>query len=249
MKYITSRTNPVVKQVTSLHARKGRTEHQMFIAEGLRTCETLIKTCTLVTCYVTDAMVKTVTSFIAAHHIIGVTDEVMEKMSTAEAPSGILCVFELPTPKPLANLKSSVILHGIADPGNMGTLIRTVAALGLQQVICVDAADSWNPKVVHASVGTIGNVAIYHTDWATIEKCKKKSSLCALVVKGGKAPIELDFKQTVLVIGNEARGLPAEIIAACDEQCTLPMPGKTESLNAAVAGSVALYSAYLCKEL
>ncbi len=249
MKYITSRTNPIVKQITSLHARKGRTEHQMFIAEGLRTCETLVKTCALITCYVTDAMVKQVSSFITTAQIVGVTDDVMEKMSTAESPSGILCVFEIPTPKPLASLKSSVILHGIADPGNMGTLIRTVAALGLKQVICIDAADSWNPKVVHASVGTIGNVSIYHTDWATVEKCKKKSSLCALVVKHGKMPNELDFKQTVLVIGNEARGLPEDIIAACDQQCTLPMPGKTESLNAAVAGSVALYSAYLSKDL
>jgi TrmH family RNA methyltransferase len=102
--------------------------------------------------------------------------------------------------------------------------------------------------VVHASVGTIGNVALYHTDWATVEKYKKKSSLCALVVKDGQAPTELDFSNTVLVIGNEARGLPDAIIAACDQQCTLPMPGKTESLNAAVAGSVALYCAYLCKK-
>lgn len=248
MKYITSRTNPIVKKITSLHARKGRTEHNMFIAEGLRTCETLIKTCTLLMCYVTDAMAKQVAAFIAKEKIVGVTQDVMQKMSTAETPSGILCVFEIPEQKMLVNLKSSVILHGIADPGNMGTLIRTVAALGLKQVICINTADSWSPKVVHASVGTIGNVAIIDTDWTTIEKHKKKSSLCALVVKRGKAPTELDFANTVLVIGNEARGLPDDIITACDQQCTLPMPGKTESLNAAVAGSIALYSAYLSKK-
>jgi RNA methyltransferase, TrmH family len=248
MKYITSRTNPIVKQVTSLHLRKGRTEHQKFIAEGLRTCETLVKTCRLVQCYITDAVRQDVISFIPTEKLIGVTDMVMEKISTAETPSGILCVFEIPKQQPLKNLKNSVILHGIADPGNMGTLIRTVAALGLQQVICIDAADSWSPKVVHASVGTIGNVSIFHTDWATVQKNKKKSSLCALVVKAGKTPNELDFTKTVLVIGNEARGLPDDIISACDEQCTLPMPGKTESLNAAVAGSVALYCAYLHKD-
>ncbi len=245
MKYITSRTNPLVKQVTSLHTRKGRTEHKQFIAEGLRTCETLVKNFMLVSCYVTDAMSVQNIPFIPNHKIIDVTDEVMQKMSTAESPSGILCVFEIPQNTALTNLESSVILHGISDPGNMGTLIRTAAALGIKQVICIETADVWSPKVVQASAGTIGNVAIIETDWQTAQQQKKDINLCALVVKDGKAPKEVDFARTALVIGNEARGLPEDIIAACDERCTLPMPGNTESLNAAVAGSIALYSAYL----
>lgn len=245
MKYISSRTNPLVKDVVSLHTRKGRNEHKQFIAEGVRTCETLIKHCTLVTCYVTDAISTQDLPFIPVNKIVDVTEEVMEKMSTAESPSGILCVFEIPQNPPLATLESSVVLHGIADPGNLGTLIRTAAALGIKQVICIEAADAWNPKVVQASVGTIGNVAIIDTDWATVLQHKKDRALCALVVKDGKAPNEFDFANTVLVIGNEARGLPDDIIAACDERCTLPMPGNTESLNAAVAGSIALYCAYL----
>ncbi len=248
MKYISSRINPLVKEAVSLHSRKGRIEHNKFIAEGLRTCETLVKSCTVITCFVTDAISLNDIPFIPAERIIEVTDDVMKKISTTESPSGIVCVFEMPPKKSLQNLEHSVILHGIADPGNMGTLIRTAAALGLQHIICIDTADVWNPKVVHASVGTIGNVTIHDTDWATVEKHKKEISLCALVVKDGKTPTELDFARTVLVIGNEAHGLPHDIITACDQQCTLPMPGNTESLNAAIAGSVALYCAYLSKK-
>ena len=99
--------------------------------------------------------------------------------------------------------------------------------------------------MVHASAGTIGNVIIIDTDWKTVIEQKKDHALCALVVKDGNSPQELDFAHTVLVIGNEARGLPQDIIASCDTRCTLPMPGNTESLNAAVAGSIALYCAYL----
>lgn len=245
MKYITSRTNPLVKQVTSLHTRKGRTEHNQFIAEGLRTCQTLIQHCTLVTCYVTDAISVQDIPFIPTNKIIDVTDEVMKKISTVESPSGILCVFEMPSQKPLVTLENSVVLHGIADPGNLGTLIRTAAALGLKQVICIETADAWNPKVVHASAGTIGTISIIATDWETVQQQKKEQLLCALVVKDGASPQNFDFARTVLVIGNEARGLPQEIIAACDTRCTLPMPGNTESLNAAVAGSIALYCAYM----
>jgi len=247
MKYISSRTNQLVKDVVSLHTRKGRTELKQFIAQGLRTCETLVKQYALVTCYVTDAISVQDIPFIPTHKIIDVTDEVMEKMSTAESPSGILCVFEIPQNPALTNLESSVILHGISDPGNMGTLIRTAAALGIKQVICIETADVWNPKVVQASVGTIGYVSIIETDWATVQQHKKDHMLCALVVKDGTSPKEVDFSRTTLVIGNEARGLPEDIIAACDMRCTLPMPGNTESLNAAVAGSIALYCAYLRK--
>lgn len=245
MKYITSRTNPLVKQVVDLHSRKGRAEHKQFIAEGIRTCETLIKSCTLINCYVTDAISTQDLPFIPVNKIIDVTDEVMEKMSTAESPSGILCVFELPQTPALNSLNQSVILHGISDPGNMGTLIRTTAALGIKQVVCIDTVDAWSPKVVQASVGTIGNVIIIDTDWETVIAQKNDIALCALVVKEGKSPQALDFTRSVLVIGNEARGLPDDIIASCDERCTLPMPGNTESLNAAVAGSIALYCAYL----
>jgi TrmH family RNA methyltransferase len=245
MKYISSRTNPLVKQVVDLHSRKGRAEHKQFIAEGIRTCETLIKNYTLVTCYVTDAISTQELPFIPVNKIVDVTDEVMQKMSTAESPSGILCVFELPQNPTLTNLESSVILHGISDPGNMGTLIRTVAALGIKQVICIETADVWNPKVIQASAGTIGYVSIIATDWKTVQQHKNNLALCALVVKDGTSPKDLDFARSVLVIGNEARGLPDDIIASCDERCTLPMPGNTESLNAAVAGSIALYCAYL----
>ena len=116
MKYIRSRTNPLVKQVVGLHTRKGRIEHKQFIAEGLRTCATVVKHCTLVSCYVTDTISTQNIPFIPVNKIIDVTDEVMAKMSTTESPSGILCVFDYRKISRLLRLKVALCFMGYQIP-------------------------------------------------------------------------------------------------------------------------------------
>lgn len=99
--------------------------------------------------------------------------------------------------------------------------------------------------MVQATAGTIGMVHIIETDWQTL-RTYHADKLCALVATGGKTPEELDkSKQRLLVVGNEAHGIPSEWLTDCNEKLTLPMPGSTESLNAAIAASIALY--LLCK--
>lgn len=175
--------------------------------------------------------------------IILVTDTVMEKISSASTPSGILCV--LPTPKQPAidKLSSGIVLAGVSDPGNMGTLVRTCAAMGFKSIVLVDCTDIFSPKVIQSSAGEIGKVNIFNFTWAELLEAKKNLKLIALVACDGQSPNEINFTDSLLVIGSEAHGIPEQWIENCEEKLTLPMPGQTESLNAAIAGSIAMYIA------
>lgn len=245
IKTITSRTNETVKRVADLHSSKGRKEQKRFIAEGARTCQTLVENgMELVQMYAIKEEFATVKEFTKNFFITLVEDHVMQKMSTAKTPSGILGVFKIPAQPSFSGLESGLVLANVMDPGNVGSLIRTCAALKIKSVIAVDSADIWSPKVVQASAGTLAQVQIYTPSWPVLLKWKKDFKLCALVVKGGKAPSEFDFNKTLLVVGNEANGIPKDWLRDMDSYLTLPMPGNTESLNAAVAGSIALYLAF-----
>ena len=164
----------------------------------------------------------------------------MEKISTTKTPSGYLAVFTIPK-QPQPTVERGIVLANITDPGNMGTLMRSAAAMNIKTVVVVDGVDPWSPKVVQASAGSVGTLTIYQCSWQELLKHKQEKKLCALVVKNGKAPQEHELNDVFLVIGNEAHGIPSDWLNDCELKCTLPMPGKTESLNAAVAGSIALY--------
>lgn len=181
-----------------------------------------------------------------ANIITIVSDSVMNKMSSSVTPSGILGVFSIPKNQPLNQLNNGIVLAQISDPGNMGTLIRTAAAMNVKTVIIVEGTDPWSPKVVQATAGCLAFVNMFCIDWPTLVQSAKQHNikLVAMVVSGGKKPDELSFENSLLVIGNEAHGMPEAWIHDCDAAMTLPMPGKTESLNAAIAGSIAMYLAY-----
>lgn len=246
MKLIISLTNPEVKTVVSLHMPKYRKALNLFIAEGIRTCKTLLEAGhEPYRIYATAAMFPDALETAGNDRAITeVTPEVMEKMSTATTPSGILMVFHIPPTPALATLTPGLVLAQIHDPGNMGTLMRTAAALNVKTVICIEGADAFSPKVVQASAGTIGYLNIFQISWPSLLEHKQNLQLCALVVKDGMNPSELNLANSLLIVGSEAHGIPEEWIQECDQKLTLPMPGHAESLNAAVAGSIALYRAF-----
>jgi TrmH family RNA methyltransferase len=245
MKTITSKTNEEIKSVCALHDRKGRETQNRFIAEGLRTVTTLIKnSMKLAQLFTTQENLAEAQKLANDFFITIVPETVMEKMSAATSPSGFLAVFEIPVQPNFSQLSSGILLANITDPGNMGTLIRTASALNLKSVVIVDGVDVWSPKVIQATAGTIAFMNIFTPSWQTVVKWKKDIKLCALVVKGGKKPADINFEKTLLIVGNEASGIPQEWLRDCDEFMTIPMPGKAESLNAAVAGSIGLYLAF-----
>ena len=244
IKTITSRTNPLIKHVATLQHTKHRNAHQQFIAEGNRTCATLINVGNRpINLFVVEHMLPTAQHMVADKHITLVTPHVMEKISTATTPSGLLGVFSIPPTPAIDTLTAGIVLVHMNNPGNVGTLIRTSAAMNKKSVVLIEGVDPWNPKVIQASAGTIGLVTIFQLTWPTLIKQKGAQKLCALVVSDGKKPQETDFQNTLLVIGSEAHGIPQQWVDQCEQKLTLAMPGGVESLNAAVAGSIALYFA------
>ncbi|MBA3953980.1 RNA methyltransferase [Candidatus Dependentiae bacterium] len=248
MRSITSLNNPEIKHIVRLHIAKARKEHNQTFAEGLRTITTLKEAgIHLDRLYITEEQREHAYT-LNAHDTILVSPEVMAKISAAVTPSGLLAIFTPPQPRNLAQLTSGLVLAQINDPGNMGTLIRTAAACAVRSVIIVEGTDPWSPKVIQSSAGTIGLVKLFMCTWNALVGSKRNLQLCALVVSGGSTPRELTqvaHTNLLLVVGNEAQGLPLEWQKQCDLLLSLPMPGGTESLNAAVAGSLALYFLYV----
>lgn len=243
IKTITSRQNQLIQAICQLHDSKGRKIQKKFIGQGLRTCSTLLNNgCELEQLYITDALLETTEKLVSTDKITIVSPEVMEKISTMTTPSGIVGVFKIPDAPDIKTLGPGLVLAHLADPGNVGTLIRSAAAMNASVVI-VEGADIFAPKVVQATAGAIAKVPTFQLSWQELVKHKGSLVLCALVASGGKKPRELDLHNVLLVVGNEAHGIPEQWLADCQQKLTLPMPGNTESLNAAIAGSIALYIA------
>jgi TrmH family RNA methyltransferase len=241
---VNSHANSLVKHVVKLHSAKNRTIAQEFIAEGLRTISTIInaghKPTTL---FIVEELLAQAQKIAHEDAIVIVAPSVMEKMSTTKSPSGMLATFKIPNQPAPKHLDSGIVLAQVTDPGNAGTLIRTAAAMNKNTVVFVESVDAWNPKVVQASAGAIGRVTIFTLSWNELLQNKNNLTLCALMSAHGKNPSSVDLGNSLIIIGNEGHGIPYEWVKQCDERITLPMPGEFESLNAAVAGSIALYLA------
>ncbi|MCX5923261.1 MAG: RNA methyltransferase [Candidatus Dependentiae bacterium] len=238
---IQSLTNPKVKHIIHLHTKTYRYEHRQFIAQGLKTCISLMQGgYQLHSIYLNQETYERHGDNFPTDGIVLVTDAIIDKISTTMTPSGVVAVFEMPENKAVAT-GNAIALYNVQDPGNLGTLIRTAAAMNIKTVFLIEGVDPYNPKVIQATAGTIAMVNVVQTKWADFKELSKNNKTCALVVHDGKSPDLIDLKNNILIIGNESQGLPEDIINDCDEKMTIPMPGNTESLNAAVAGSIAMY--------
>ena len=240
---IQSLVNPKIKHLVALQKKSYRQEHGQFLAQGITVYKTLLEAgVKLHSVFVTAQAYDVYHEHIKPDTMFEVTEGVMQKISTEVTPSGLVAVFQIPKNEPEVEISAnSLVLHNIQDPGNMGTLIRTAAAMNISTIFVMQGVDPYHPKVIQATAGTVGFVRIICTNWPIFYKTYKHIAMCALVVHGGNAPENINLKNCMLVIGNEGAGLPSDIIRDCHEKLTIPMPGKIESLNACVAGSIAMY--------
>ncbi|MBP9765318.1 RNA methyltransferase [Candidatus Babeliales bacterium] len=243
---ITSVQNPKIKHVLQLQQKNYRYKQNEFMAQGFKTCFTLQQYgYKLKTIFMTETMYHQHQQDFLIDDVELISDQLMQTISTTSITTGIVGVFAMPS-KEITAFAHSAIIYNLQDPGNVGTLIRTASAMGLQAVYLIDSVDIYNPKVVQATTGCFGALSCFQTTWDELKPIVSDIPLCALVVESGAKPEEIPLASAILVIGNEGQGLPADIIASCTYRMTLPMPGKTESLNAAVAGSIALYLKSRC---
>jgi TrmH family RNA methyltransferase len=198
----------------------------------------------IINLYVTDQTYEKTRKWVPEKNIVLVTPHIMKKISQSSTPSNILGVFSIPKQPQSNQLQAGMVFANINDPGNMGTLIRSCAAMKIKSVVIIDGADPWGPKVIQATAGYIACVTVFQWTWQELLTYKRSLKLSALIVAGGKNPTTINPQSTLLTIGNAAHGIPQEWLKDCYTFITLPMPGKTESLNAAIAGSIVVYLAH-----
>jgi TrmH family RNA methyltransferase len=169
--------------------------------------------------------------------VLTVAAAVLARISGTETPQGVVAVIAVPAAAiPAGGL---LVALGVSDPGNVGTLVRSAAAFGLGFVAGPGCADPWSPKVVRAGAGAHFRTAIGRI--SDPGELGPRTTVAA-VARGGEAPASLRaLGDAAILVGDEAAGLPDRVVAAAGLQVTIPMPGGTESLNAAVAGSILAY--------
>ena len=179
-----------------------------------------------------------------------VSDSIFETLSDTKTPQGILAVvkqqpysFEELLGKDRASFL--LILDHLQDPGNLGTILRTVDSIGLNQIIVSKGtADAFNSKVVRSTMGAIFRIKIIEVEnlaQAIKEMRKHHFKLMVTSLQTKNSIYDIDFYKKIIVIGNEANGVSKEIQDMADEKAKIPMLGRTESLNASVAAGVVMY--------
>lgn len=254
MQVITSKDNEIIKNIRKLKEKKYRDIANEYIVEGIKLIEESIEE---------DANIKTIVVCeecikdncidqkllykIAKYDCIYVSEKVFSLLTDVVNPQGMLAVIEKTSSEDKIKYDEDIIvvLDGIQDPGNLGTILRTVNSVGLTQIILSKTSvDAYNPKVVRSTMGAIFRVNIIEAEdlTSTLKNMKKhKYKIVATSLSGQESIYEMDYKKTVIVIGNESKGVSREILEIADTKTKIPMLGKTESLNASIATGVILY--------
>jgi TrmH family RNA methyltransferase len=252
---ITSSQNPKVKLIRALAGRpKERRENGAFLAEGVRLVEEAFNAgWNFRFVLYTDGLgprgqelVKSLTT--RGVDVEPVVENLFQSVTETETSQGILAVLALDPPKsllPPAKLDFILIPDQIRDPGNLGTLLRTAAAAGVQAVfIPPETTDPFAPKVVRAGMGAHFRLPILPLTWDQLQERVAGMSVYLSDAEGEKSCWEVDFtRPTALIVGGEADGASKQAREIATEGIRIPMPGHMESLNAGVAGAVLMYEA------
>ena len=235
-------TKNLVKQIASLRQQKFRKELGLFVVEGRKMTEELLHSdFETVGLYATEAFLTEYPTFSKAEIVSEVQ---MEQMSGQDTPPGILAVVRIPLQGEIKTSSRIVLaLDGIANPGNMGTIIRTAEWFGIHDVVCSpDCVELWNPKTVQATMGSLFRMKVWKTDLATyLKQAKDKGQAVFGALLEGENLFQMQTKpEGVLVIGSESHGIRADILPCITHPVTIPRAdgSQTESLNAAVAGAI-----------
>lgn len=250
---ITSRQNPKIQWVRGLETQpRLRREEGVFVVEGVRLVEEAARAgWTVRLGLYTEDLSERGKATVERMARLGVplelvSEGVMAKASDTQMPQGILAVVErrsLPMPEILDFV---LICDGLRDPGNLGTLLRTAAAVGVQAVVLTPGSvDGFAPKVVRAAMGAHFRLPVVEWDWAQVAGLREVGVELIVADAGeGEAYTDVDLRQPLgLVIGGEAHGVSAEARELAQRRVHIPMAGEVESLNAATAAAVILFEA------
>ncbi len=240
---ITSRKNPLIQQIRRLLAsKKERESAGLFVADGTKLLEEAVRYYPgLDTVVLSDAVEICLPEQVNA---VRVPDDIMAYISPMETPQGALFLCRMPengvfTPKP-----GMLLLDGIQDPGNLGTVLRTADALGVPVALLEGCADPYSHKTVRASMGAVFRTQPVQTTWEQVRaQCAQAGIPVAVTALSDKARDirQANVSSMAVVIGSEGRGVRREILEQADAQLIIPMTAHCESLNAAVAATIVMW--------
>lgn len=251
---ITSKDNEQIKHIRKLKEKKYRDEYKEYVIEGVKLIkEAIQEEANIKTIIACDNCVKNeeidpkVMYEIAKYNCIYVEEKVFHSITDVQNPQGLLAIMSKEEKKDEIDYSEDIIvvLDNVQDPGNIGTILRTVDSIGLKQIILSkNSGDVYNPKVVRSTMGAILRVNVIQSEnlVETLKTIKKhKYEVVATSLQTDDSIYDIDYKKKVIVIGNEANGVSKEILDLADKKVKIPMLGKTESLNAAVATGIITY--------
>lgn len=254
MQKITSKENELIKHIKKLKDKKYRDISNEYVIEGIKLVEEAIEEKAPIKyiilcedCEKNENIQKELMYEIAKYECIYVTENIFKYLTEVQAPQGILAIIKKNSQYKDIDYSQDIIvaLDDVQDPGNLGTILRTVDSIGLKQIlVSKGTADSYNPKVVRATMGAIFRVKIIECEdlQKTLKEIKKhKFKIVVSSLQTDNSIYDINYYKKVIIIGNEANGIEAEIQEIADEKIKIPMLGKTESLNASVATGIILY--------
>lgn len=251
---ITSRQNSICKTVRSLHSSKGRREHNLFLAEGENAVEAAIKNrwpMRVVLCEESDVLPLQEQAERAKIkiEIQTATPEVLGSISDAQTSPGVLALCEIPDSQNDLSFENCLLItDGVGDTGNIGTLIRSADAANAGVLCAANSADPFSPKAVRASAGSVFNAPpiLLEDNSASAIIAALQAGSTPIITADANAEIScFDFEwpqKCALVLGHETRGVSAEWESAATTRVKVPIYGKAESLNVAMAGTLLLYA-------
>jgi TrmH family RNA methyltransferase len=255
---ITSLSNPTLKLVRALQTqRRAREKEQLFVVEGVRLIEEAARARVAAKFILhtddLDPRGKAALDQLArlSAQVYEVTPKVMASVSDTKTPSGLLAVIPFPSLSfvlgpwsfNLSPLSFVLVLDRISDPGNLGTILRTADAAGVETVfLAPGTVDAYNPKVVRSAMGAHFHLPIVETDWETLTDQVKGLEVWLAEAREGEPYDRVDWrKPCALILGSEAEGPSETARQFTPNRVHIPMPGQAESLNAAIAAGVLMF--------
>lgn len=233
-------TKKEIKDIQSLYQKKQRDNERLFVAEGPKLAEEIINSQLEIKMIYATASWQAANVDSARYPVTPITDIELQRISHLQTPNQVIVVTKQPKPpeKFTYEKQLTVLLDGIQDPGNMGTIIRTADWFGVSQIICSgDCVDIYNPKVIQASMGSIVRIQCWYEDlyqWQPPENIPVYGAM----LQGKNVYTIAPILQGILVIGNESKGIREALAPWVTHPITIPKFGEAESLNAAVAAGI-----------
>ena len=241
---ITSRRNPLLTHFKKLlSVRAYRAEHREFAADGIKLLAEAVRWGCPLTAVLTQEGVE-LPEIPAGVRVAEVSEALMRSVSLMEAPQGALFACRMPEDAPAKIVPGCLVLDGIQDPGNLGTILRTADALDVPVILSGGCADAYNPKVVRASMGAVLRTpprGLKRSD--VVQACREQGVplLAAAMCADARDVREAALSLCATVIGSEGRGVCPELLEAADGKVIIPMSARCESLNAAVAAAIVMW--------